>query len=451
MEFSNFGERFTAETGILKLMDDLGNAVADCAAGNNEVYMLGGGNPAHIPLVQQHFREQMEELLATENAFENAIGNYTSPAGEMSFCNSLARLLAKQLDIDINGKNIALTNGSQTAFFYLFNLLAGTNPQGIKRKILLPLAPEYIGYANVGLEDDFFIAAQPLMRRVSENRFKYFIDFEKLTEILENEHIGAICVSRPTNPTGNVLTDDEIAKLTAIAEEYKTPLIIDNAYGTPFPNIIFTDATPVWNENIILSMSLSKLGLPGTRTGIVVANEDVIRAVGKMNAIFSLSPNSMGVAFASKIIENGEIIHISKNIVQPYYEQKSLAAAKILDEELTKNGVDYYLHKQEGALFLWLWFPTLPISCEELYLRLKKRGVIVVSGNYFFPGLEADTLADETEFVDYKKFNNGNLMPFSKKHINQCVRISFVMEDDVVKRGLEILADEVKQVFDEFK
>ena len=55
------------------------------------------------------------------------------------------------------------------------------------------------------------------------------------------------------------------------------PLIIDGAYGLPFPNILFSEARPHWNENTILVLSLSKLGLPGVRTGIVVAREEIVR------------------------------------------------------------------------------------------------------------------------------------------------------------------------------
>jgi len=51
--------------------------------------------------------------------------------------------------------------------------------------------------------------------------------------------------------------------------------VIDNAYGLPCPGIIFSEATPLWNSNIILCMSLSKLGLPGSRCDIVIAAEKV--------------------------------------------------------------------------------------------------------------------------------------------------------------------------------
>ena len=51
------------------------------------------------------------------------------------------------------------------------------------------------------------------------------------------------------------------------------------------------------------------------------------------------------------------------------------------------------IHKPEGAFFLWLWMPGLPMTNAALYKRLKARGVIVVSGHYFFPGLEDDDWA----------------------------------------------------------
>ena len=60
-----------------------------------------------------------------------------------------------------------------------------------------------------------------------------------------------------------------------VAHEAGIPLIIDNAYGVPFPGMIYTEAEPVWNENLIVCMTLSKFGLPAVRTGIVVANREI--------------------------------------------------------------------------------------------------------------------------------------------------------------------------------
>src|SRR5690606_39661306 len=96
-----------------------------------------------------------------------------------------------------------------------------------------------------------------------------------------NHTTGALCISRPTNPPGNVISDDELAQLDALAQTHEVPLIVDGAYGTPFPNILFVDGRPHWNENTILVLSLSKLGLPGARTGIVIANPIVIDEIGR--------------------------------------------------------------------------------------------------------------------------------------------------------------------------
>ena len=40
------------------------------------------------------------------------------------------------------------------------------------------------------------------------------------------------------------MTDEEIGHLADLAAEHHIPLIIDNAYGAPFPNILFTDVKP---------------------------------------------------------------------------------------------------------------------------------------------------------------------------------------------------------------
>ena len=59
-------------------------------------------------------------------------------------------------------------------------------------------------------------------------------------------------------------------------------------------------------KNTILCMSLSKLGLPGVRCGIVIASEEVTQALTNMNGIISLAPNSVGPAIANHMIEKGD-------------------------------------------------------------------------------------------------------------------------------------------------
>jgi len=396
-------------------MEDLGNALA----GNEEILMLGGGNPSHIPQVQQFFHERMQRILDNPAEFSHIIGNYDSPQGERQFIHALANLLGNEYGWKIGPENIALTAGSQAGFFLLFNMFGGEYAEGNKKKILLPLTPEYIGYTDVGLSENLFTAYRPLIEKIDQYTFKYHINFD---ELKITEEIGAICVSRPTNPTGNVITDEELTHLLEMSKKNAIPLIIDNAYGTPFPNIVFTEVNPVWTENTIVCMSLSKIGLPGVRTGIIIAQEEVISAITSINAIINLALGSFGPALALDLVSSGEIIRLSNTVIKPYYQQKAEQAISLLRKEL--DGVDYYIHKSEGAIFLWLWLPDLPVSSEILYERLKNRGVLVISGHHFFPGLDEDW-----------------------QHKHECLRITYSMADDVVRQGIKIIAEEVKKAF----
>jgi valine--pyruvate aminotransferase len=239
-----------------------------------------------------------------------------------------------------------------------------------------------------------------------------------------DDSIGAICFSRPTNPTGNVVTDDEVSRLREIANSKGIPLIIDNAYGTPFPNIIYTEAQPVWDENIILCLSLSKFGLPSLRTGIVIAHEEIIQVVSRMTSVFSLAPGSLGPALALDLVKSGEITRVSNDVVQPFYEEKAKRAVAQLRREIGDH-IPMRIHKPEGALFLWLWFEGLPINSQELYQRLKKKGVLVVSGHYFFPGMEKENW----------------------KHMEECIRLTYAQDEEVVTRGIRLIAEEIIKVF----
>src|SRR4030042_3651492 len=121
MSVSKFGRKVAVPSGSGLLMDDLGAALAK----GGGVLMLGGGNPARIPEVEHLFRRSMTQMLADGSRFERTIGSYDPPRGNIEFVEAVAALLRTQFGWDIGPTNIALTNGSQNAFFTLFNPFAG--------------------------------------------------------------------------------------------------------------------------------------------------------------------------------------------------------------------------------------------------------------------------------------------------------------------------------------
>jgi len=425
MKFSAFGQKLTGDSGILQLMDDLGRPLPEGVT----PYMLGGGNPARIPEVERAYRCEMEALLSRGEDFEEAISRYDSPQGRIQFIEALASFFRNTFGWDIDAGNIAITNGSQTAFFYLFNLFSGTAPE--RRTILFPLIPEYVGYADQGIDPDTFVTLPARIVLDGDHSFKYHLDLPLVTSYLESHpEVGAICVTRPTNPTGNVLTDGEIAVLSDLAARHDIPLMVDNAYGLPFPDIIFPEMlegkpAPDWNEHTILSMSLSKIGLPALRTGIVIADKPVITALSALNSIAALASGSIGQILAEGLVRSGELSFLASSAVGPFYRRKSLEAIRFIGEFW--EGRQYRIHRSEGSIFLWLLLPDLSIPAKELYCRLKERGVVVVPGEYFFFGREEGS----EEEVAWKHH----------PHREQCLRLNYSRSETEVREGLRLIAE----------
>ncbi len=431
MHFSNFGKKFTKNSGILQLMDDLGDALNS----DKPVNMLGGGNPARIDVINQEFLDIYQSLAEGglgSTAIES-MSNYANPQGDIKFIEVLVDFFNRHYHWNLTTENIALTNGSQNAFFYLFNLFGGKfssdDGKEITKSILLPLTPEYIGYADAHIDGKHFIAVKPIIEDASYEGdtgfFKYRVDFASLEKLLAEKHdsIGAMCCSRPTNPTGNVLTDEEMAKLDTLAQKYQIPLIIDNAYGMPFPNIIYTQANLTWHDNIILCFSLSKVGLPSVRTGIIVASPQVVKAISCLNAIVNLAPTRFGGTIASPLLRDDRIKTLSDKHIRPFYQKQANLAVSLLKQQFINYPVR--IHKPEGAIFLWVWFENLPISTAELYQRLKQKGTLIIPSEHFFVGI------DTSEF----------------RHAHECIRLSIAQDDETLIKGIAMIGEVVKEAY----
>jgi valine--pyruvate aminotransferase len=397
-------------------MTDLGDAASTLRPNST----LGGGNPARIPAVEAVYRRRLCEIAADDAQFGRFAAAYSSPAGDLRFRATVADALTRLYGWRLSERNVALTSGSQSAFFVLFNLLGGECADGTRKRILLPLAPEYIGYADLGLSEDMLVSQPAAIDELPGGFFKYHVRLEGLATVPD---VSAICVSRPTNPSGNVLTLEELQQLDALARERDVPLIVDAAYGSPFPGIQFVPGGTLWNDNVILCLSLSKLGLPGTRTGIVVANESVVEAVTAFNAAAALAPASTGPVIVEPLLRSGELDALCNDTIRHITLARCREAVNLHQDAC--RDVPLRIHRPEGAFFLWLWFPGLPITSDELYRRIKARGVLVLSGHHFFPGLAEDW-----------------------RHRHECLRMNYSQAPQSVAAGVRVIAEEVRRALE---
>jgi len=415
---TQIGAQMSNLTGVRAIMKDIIETLQ--AGAGKEFINLSAGNPLILPEVEQLWRDCTAELLASSD-YGEVVCRYGSSQGYGPLISAIANDFNRRYGLNLSDHNILITPGSQTLYFYAANAFGGYTTSGNLKQIVLPLSPDYTGYGGVSLVPEALIAYQPTLDiDLAAHKFKYRPDFSHLTI---NENTGCVIFSRPCNPTGNVLTDDEVQKIAALAAPYDVPVLIDSAYAPPFPALNFTEMIPVFGDNILHCMSLSKAGLPGERIGIAIGNAQLIGALESFQTNMCIHPSRYGQAIAASAINSGALADIATQVIRPYYQSKFTVLETTLDQAMPKD-LPWFLHRGEGAIFAWLWLKDLPISDWEFYQQLKQVGVIVVPGSTFFPGLRENWL-----------------------HKQQCLRISLTGSDEEIETGMQRLAKVAEQVY----
>lgn len=415
---TKIGAQMSNLTGVRAIMKDI---IETLKAGNGQEFInLSAGNPLILPEVEQLWRDCTQELLASSE-YGDVVCRYGSSQGYGALINAIAHDFNRRYNLNLSDRNILITPGSQSLYFYAANAFGGYTPSGNLKQVVLPLSPDYTGYGGVSLVPESLIAYKPTLDIDAANhQFKYRPDFSQL-EITEDT--GCVIFSRPCNPTGNVMTDDEVKKIAALAAPYNVPVLIDSAYGPPFPALNFTELTPVFGDNILHCMSLSKAGLPGERIGVAIGDEQIIQVLESFQTNMCIHPSRYGQAIAARAINSGKLADISTCVIRPFYKDKFAVLEDTLSQAMPKD-LPWFLHRGEGAIFAWLWLQDLPITDWEFYQQLKQVGVIVVPGSTFFPGLKEE---------------------WTHKH--QCLRISLTASDDEIVIGMQRLAKLTQQLY----
>lgn len=405
-------------TGVRAIMKDIVETLK-AAKGSNFIN-LSAGNPVIIPEVEKLWRDYTQELLNSEK-FGSVVCRYGASQGYEPLVEAIVNDFNKRYDLKLTDKNVLVTPGSQSLYFFAANVFGGYSDEGSLRQVVLPLCPDYTGYGGVSLSPEAVLSFRPeLDIDESSHSFKYRPNFK---ELKIDQDTGCVIFSRPCNPTGNVLTEDEVLKISAMAERFSVPLFIDSAYAPPFPSLNFTEMKPVFGKNIIHCMSLSKAGLPGERIGIALGDANILEAMECFLSNAAIHSPRYGQAIVARAIESGALADVSVKVIRPFYRDKFALFEAALQEHMPKS-LPWFLHRGEGSIFAWMWFRDLPISDSQLYVLLKSVGVIAVPGNAFFPGLNE-----------------------SWSHTTQCMRFSMTAPDTDLSEGARRIAKIISEVY----
>lgn len=415
---TQFGDQMSHLTGVRAIMKDI---IETIRAGNGRQFInMSAGNPVILPEVEKLWRDCTADLLAS-NEYGEVVCRYGSSQGYEPFIEAVLNDFNSRYGLSLTERNILITPGSQSLYFYAANAFGGYTSGGQLKEIVLPLSPDYTGYGGVSLFPEALSTYKPFIDIGDRpHSFKYRPDFSQLKI---TEDTGFVLFSRPCNPTGNVLTDDEVNRITDLAEPHKVPVFVDSAYAPPYPALNFTEMTPIFRSGIVHCLSLSKAGLPGERIGIALGDEAVIQVLQSFQTNLCIHSSRYGQAIAARAIASGALANIAETVIRPYYQNKFTVLEESL-EQFMPASAPWYLHRGEGAIFAWIWFDELPVDDWKLYQELKQYGVIVVPGSPFFPGLKGDW-----------------------PHAKQCIRISLTAGDDEIATGVRHLATVVNELY----
>ena len=417
-KLTKIGEQMSNRTGVRAIMKDIHETLR---SGSGRSFInLSPGNPVILPEVVELWKRHAKDLIDSPE-FGEVVGRYGMTQGYQPFIEAIVKDFNSRYNLALTEKNVLITSGSQSLYFFAANMLGGLRSNGKLAKILLPLCPDYTGYGGISVYPEALVSFKPILDiNEGSHSFKYRPDFNNFK--IPND-TGAVIFSRPCNPTGNVLTDSEVEKIVDLAAQVNVPVFVDSAYAPPYPALNFTEMSPILRPNVIHCLSLSKAGLPGERIGVALGDPELLERLESFESNASIHSSRFGQAIAARAINSGELGDISEKIIRPFYHSKFSVFEDAL-RSATPPTIPFYLHRGEGALFAWIWFRDLPIDDWSLYQKLKSNNVMVVPGSTFFPGLNEDW-----------------------KHKSECIRVSLTASEQELIEGAKRIARTISEIY----
>ncbi|MDT0616057.1 aminotransferase class I/II-fold pyridoxal phosphate-dependent enzyme [Streptomyces lancefieldiae] len=391
-------------------MDDIATTIG--SATGKEWLNLGIGNPASIPEVQDTWQRLTSGALAA--SFGDVSCRYGSSRGLPELVDTIVDYFRGRYGWDVGPRNVVVGPGSQMLCFIAAALFTGPGASRDTR-LVLPMTPDYTGYQGLSLTPGGITGVEPHVRIQGARSFRYLFDLATLEGLTD---VGLMLLSSPSNPAGRSASRGELQRLVSAAQGHDVPLVVDNAYGAPFPGI-GPSAAPVWDERVVNVFSVSKAGLPGERLGFAVGDEQYIEPIVSFMANSALHAPQLVQSTLAHALRSDALDTLVETVIGPFYAERRKFVESLLAEALPQD-IAWRLHAAEGGMFCWVWVDEEWFDDLRLYETLKGRGVFVVPGRYFFTDIE----------------HSRGL----GRHPRQCFRISMTPDPDTIAAGVEVIA-----------
>lgn len=206
-------------------------------------------------------------------------------------------------------EQILVTTGAIEANYLLVNTLLDAGDHVIS---VFPAYQQLYSVAKaVGCEIDLW--------EIVEAGGNYHFDMDALEQLVRPE-TKMILINTPNNPTGALLSDDDLKRIYVLAESVDAYVLCDEAYrwldipgGEPL-------AQPMRNlgpRAISVGTFSKPFGLPGLRIGWLAATEEIVKACWSARDYVSLAPGGVSDFLASVALrQRDKIVARNQAIMQ---------------------------------------------------------------------------------------------------------------------------------------
>ena len=370
---------------------------ADAArAAGKKVYGLNIGQP-DIKTPEAFFK--------AVKGFDEEVLAYANSQGVAELLDALAGYY-KRIGLDFDRKNLLVTDGGSEAINMLMTAILDEGDEVIMAE------PFYTNYKTFVGQAGGKVVAIPT---TAEDGYQYAVK-EKIENVITPK-TKAICIINPGNPTGKVLTKDEMKLIVDIALAHDLFIIADEVYRefvydgkemTTFGS--FKEA----EQNVIIVDSVSKrFSACGARIGSIASkNEELMQNLLKLAQARLCCPTIDQIGAAA--LYNLDPSYF--NDIKKEYEHRRNVSVEALNEiEGIKYGVP------EGAFYITC---QLPVDNAEDFLM--------------FLLTEFDVDGETCMFAPAGGF-------FSTPGVGQSdIRIAYVLNAEDMKAGINIIKEGIK-------
>ena len=217
-----------------------------------------------------------------------------------------------------------------------------------------------------------------VMRQNKNGSFEWRLDLDSLEKAVKSD-TRVIVVTNPNNPTGSVLNESEMEAVIAAADRVGAWLVIDEIYRGAEVSGLMTPTFVGRYDKLVITGGLSKaFGLPGLRTGWIVAPPEQISQFCERHDYLTLTPSFISDYLADVVMAEDRresILERTRSIIRRNLEP--------LEEWIhSHRNIFDYARPEAGAICTVRY--DLPIDSVELFERfLEQQSVLITPGEHF--------------------------------------------------------------------